>query len=79
MNSEKIVPGLKASCETVVCEHNIAPHVKKFSTPSMVLLMEKASSAALEPCLESGQVSVGMEAAINKAAAMEEHDPPIRG
>lgn len=69
MVSEKIVPGLKARCETVVCEHNIAPHVKKFSTPSLVLLMEKASSAALEPFLESNQVSVGFEVNIRHIAA----------
>ena len=68
MVSEKIVPGLKGRCETVVCEHNIAPHVKKFSTPSMVLLMEKAASAALQPYLESGQVSVGFEVNIRHVA-----------
>ena len=68
MVSEKIVSGIKASCETVVCEHNIAPHVKKFSTPSMVLLMEKAASSALQPFLESGQVSVGFEVNIRHVA-----------
>ena len=61
MVSEKIVPGLKARSETSVCEHNIAHHIRKFSTPSMIHLMEKAASIALEPFLEAGQVSVGYE------------------
>lgn len=69
MVSEKIVPGLEARSETVVSDHNIAQHVKKFSTPSMVHLMEKAASIALEPYLNEGQVSVGYEVNIRHIAA----------
>ena len=68
MVSEKIVPGLKARMETMVCEHNVAPHVQKLSTPAMILLMEKASSEALEPFLGPGQVSVGFEVNIRHMA-----------
>ena len=68
MVSEKIVPGLEARSETVVCEHNIAHHIRKFSTPSMLHLMEKAASTALEPYLNSGQVSVGYEVNIRHIA-----------
>lgn len=59
MVSEKIVPGLKAQKETFVCEHNIAGHITKFSTPAMIGLMEGASQVAVNPLLEPGQITVG--------------------
>lgn len=59
MVSEKIVPGLKAQKETLVCEHNIAGHISKFSTPAMIGLMEGASQVAVNPLLEPGQTTVG--------------------
>lgn len=31
-------PGLKGQRQTLVCEHNVAGHVYKFSTPSMIAL-----------------------------------------
>ena len=68
MVSEKIVPGLKGRQETIVCEHNVAQHVQKFSTPAMILLMEKASSSAVDAFLEPGQVSVGFEVNIRHMA-----------
>ena len=41
-------PGLKGERQTIVCDHNVAPHVPKFSTPSMIQLMEQASMSGLE-------------------------------
>jgi len=68
MVSGKIVPGLKGRTETVVCEHNVASHVDKFSTPSMILLMERASMAAIHPLLGSNQTSVGYEVNVRHLA-----------
>lgn len=59
MTEEKIVPGLTGRKETLVCEHNVAPHVAKFSTPAMIMLMEQASVEAVRPSLNTGQTSVG--------------------
>ena len=61
-------PGLKGERETVVSEDNIAPHVRKFSTPSMIRLMEGAATAAVEPYLPEGHVSVGFEVNIRHLA-----------
>ena len=43
MVGPKISPGLRGQKQTLVCEHNVAPHVAKFSTPSMIGLMEQAA------------------------------------
>ena len=68
MVSKRIVPGLKGRRETFVCEHNVAPHVDKFSTPSMIMLMEQASIEALNHLLEPGQTSVGYEVNVRHMA-----------
>ncbi|PKB68692.1 MAG: hypothetical protein BZY81_01275 [SAR202 cluster bacterium Io17-Chloro-G4] len=68
MVAPKIRPGLRGQKQTFVCEHNVAPHVPKFSTPSMIQLMEQASMVALEGCLEEGQTSVGIEVNIRHLA-----------
>ena len=68
MVSEKITPGLKGERQTLVCEHNVAGHVDKFSTPSMISLMERAAIAALDPYLEEGQTSVGFEVNVRHLA-----------
>ncbi len=66
--NEKIAPGLTGSKETIVCEHNVASHVPRFSTPSMILLMEQASVAALAPHLDPGETSVGFEVNVRHLA-----------
>ena len=66
--NDKIAPGLKAETETIVCQHNVASHVSKFSTPAMIQLMEQASALAVSPLLEPGQVSVGFEVSIRHMA-----------
>ncbi len=68
MVSEMIVPGLKGQKETVVCEHNVARHVNTFSSPSMIALMEQASTDALHSHLEPNQTSVGFEVNVRHLA-----------
>lgn len=68
MVSEKLVPGLKGEKETLVSENNVAGHVDKFSTPSMISLMEQAAIAAIDPYLEEGQTSVGFEVHVRHLA-----------
>ena len=68
MVSPKIRVGLKGQRQTVVCEHNVARHVEKFSTPSMIELMERASIQAVDGLLEAGQTSVGFEVNVRHLA-----------
>ncbi len=68
MVSESIAPGLKGRKETTVGEDNVAPHVGKFSTPSMIMLMEQASMEAINHLLEPGQTSVGYEVNVRHMA-----------
>ena len=68
MVSPNIRPGLKGQRKTLVCEHNVAAHVNKFSTPSMIMLMEQASVAALHSLLAEGQISVGYEVNVRHLA-----------
>ena len=68
MVSERITPGLRGECQTLVSEDNVAGHVDKFSTPSMISLMERAAIAAVHPYLEEGQTSVGFEVHVRHLA-----------
>ncbi len=68
MADPKIRPGLRGQRQTIVCDHNVAPHVAKFSTPSMILLMEQASTNAVSEYLEEGQISVGFEVNVRHVA-----------
>ena len=68
MVNSKIAPGLKGEQQTLVCEHNVAGHVSKFSTPSMIGLMERASIDAVHALLEEGQTSVGYEVNVRHLA-----------
>ena len=71
MASASISIGLKGQRQTLVCDHNVAGHVGKFSTPSMIQLMEQAASAATNGHLEEGQVSVGIEVNIRHLAGAD--------
>ena len=71
MASPGINPGLKAQKEVLVCQHNVAPHVSKFSTPSMIQLMEQAASEGVSDHLQTGEVSVGIEVNIRHLAAAD--------
>jgi predicted thioesterase len=68
MVSPNIRPGLKGQKQTLVCEHNVAPHVSKFSTPSMISLMEQAAVQAVHSFLSEGQTSVGYEVNVRHIA-----------
>ena len=68
MTGPKIRPGLRGQRHTIVCDHNVAGHVAKFSTPSMILLMEQASMNAVDEYLEEGQISVGFEVNVRHMA-----------
>ena len=61
--------GLTSQKEVLVCQHNVAPHVSKFSTPSMIQLMEQAASEGVSGHLQEGEVSVGIEVNIRHLAA----------
>ena len=61
-------PGLKGERQTIVCDHNVAPHVPKFSTPSMIQLMEQASMSGLDPLLDGSETSVGFEVNVRHLA-----------
>ncbi|MDA0263317.1 MAG: hypothetical protein O3A93_13255 [Chloroflexi bacterium] len=71
MASPGIDPGLKGQKQTLVCEHNVASHVGKFSTPSMISLMEQAASAGVADHLQEGEVSVGIEVNVRHLAAAD--------
>ena len=71
MASASIIIGLKGEKQTMVCDHNVAGHVGKFSTPSMIQLMEQAASAATNDHLEDGEVSVGIEVNVRHLAGAD--------
>ena len=68
MVNERIAPGLKGEGRTVVCEHNVAGHVDRFSTPSMIALMEGTSVNAVHHLLDPDQTTVGYEVNIRHLA-----------
>jgi predicted thioesterase len=60
----ELVPGLVGEATLVVEEKHTARHlgsggVNVLATPIMIALMEEASRHAVEPLLESGQLTVG--------------------
>ncbi len=64
MTLETIQPGLKGEIRLVVAEEHTARHlgsggVKVLATPQMVLLMERAGVAAVDPLLPDGYRTVG--------------------
>ena len=77
MVSPNIQPGVKGQKETLVCQHNVAPHVEKFSTPSMIQLMEQASNDTVQEYLDKDQVTVGFEVNIRHIAPADIGDTII--
>lgn len=66
--------GIKGAAETVVVYENTAAAVgsgalEVFSTPSMIVLMEKASRELVQPYLEEGQSTVGTRLEVSHVAA----------
>ena len=64
-------PGLIGRREVLVCEHNVAPHVGKLSTPSMIRAMEQASQRAILAHLPPKQSTVGFEVNIRHVAGAD--------
>lgn len=67
--SEGLTPGAQGEFETLVCEHNVAPHVPVFSTPSLVMICERAAINAVAPHLAPDQTTVGYEVHVRHIAA----------
>ena len=93
MNSAAIQLGLKGQAELTVAEEHTAQHVgsgvvKVLATPQMVLLMEKASVAAVDHLLPADMCTVGahldvrhleptpLGAAVRAVAELIESDGP---
>ncbi len=71
---DELKPGLNAEVNELVSERLTASAVGSglvpaYATPAMVALMEKASVAAIQPSLDEGQTSVGVEVNIKHLAA----------
>ena len=77
MASSVLRPGLKGQKQTIVCDHNVADHVAKFSTPSMILLMEQASMEGIVQHLADGETSVGFEVNVRHLAPADIGDTII--
>ncbi len=67
----ELSPGLIGRREVLVCEHNVAPHVAKLSTPSMIRAMEQASQRAILDHLPPEQSTVGFEVNIRHVAGAD--------
>ena len=67
----ELSPGLIGRREVLVCEHNVAPHVAKLSTPSMIRAMEQASQRAVLGCLPPEQSTVGFEVNVRHVAGAD--------
>ncbi len=66
-----LTPGLTGRRDLLVCEHNVAPHVAKLSTPSMIRAMEQASQRAILDHLPPEQSTVGFEVNIRHVAGAD--------
>ena len=67
----ELTPGLIGRREVLVCEHNVAPHVAKLSTPSMIRAMEQASQRAILDHLPPEQSTVGFEVNVRHVAGAD--------
>ena len=68
MASPGIHPGMKGEKQTLVCEHNVAGHVNKFSTPAMIQLEERWALGGRADNRKEGEVSVGIEVNVRHRA-----------
>jgi predicted thioesterase len=67
----ELSPGLIGRREVLVCEHNVAPHITKLSTPSMIRAMEQASQRAVLNHLPPEQSTVGFEVNVRHVAGAD--------
>ena len=66
-----LAPGLTGRRDLVVAAHNVAPHITKLSTPSMIRAMEQASQLAVLDYLPAEQSTVGFEVNIRHVAGAD--------
>lgn len=66
-----LAPGLVGRHEVLVSEDNVAHHVQKISTPSMIQAMEQASQLAVLDHLPPEQSTVGFEVNIRHVAGAD--------
>jgi fluoroacetyl-CoA thioesterase len=70
-----VPPGATGSCSLAVAPEHLASNVKSaslppvLSTPTMILMMENAAQAALEPFFEDGESAVGSRVDVRHLAA----------
>jgi fluoroacetyl-CoA thioesterase len=70
-----VPPGASGSFSLVVAPEHLASNVKSatlppvLSTPTMILMMENAAQAALEPFFEHGETAVGSRVDVRHLAA----------
>lgn len=74
MNLPAIQPGLTATAQKIVTEHDLATAhrsgtVDVFATPALIALMEEAAVAALAEILPDGLTSVGVSVDVRHLAA----------
>jgi predicted thioesterase len=73
--SSEVRPGLESRIERVIDASLLTRHVGGagvFATPMMIMLMEQAAHAAVEPALPSGQTTVGYEVCVRHLAPASE-------
>ena len=71
---DEIKPGISAEVSELVGERLTAVSMRSglvpaYATPAMIALMEQASVAAIQKCLNEGQTSVGVEVNVQHLAA----------
>jgi predicted thioesterase len=73
--SSEVRAGLESRIERVIDASLLTRHVGGagvFATPMMIMLMEQAAHAAVEPALPSGQTTVGYEVCVRHLAPASE-------
>lgn len=72
---DAVRPGLELRMERVIDASLLTRHVGGagvFATPMMIMLMEQAAHAAVEPVLPRGQTTVGYEVCVRHRAPARE-------
>jgi fluoroacetyl-CoA thioesterase len=79
-SSDALKPGLESRIERVIDESLLTRHVGgagMFATPMMIMLMEQAAHAAVEPGLPAGQTTVGYEVCVRHRAPASEGEAVV--
>ena len=74
-SSDSVHPGLESRLERVIDASLLTRHTGGagvFATPMMIMLMELAAHAAVEPALPSGHTTVGYEVCVRHRAPARE-------